>query len=397
MNKIKKIIANMSNQRQWFVLNKEAKVPEILIYDQIGSDFWDEGLTPKDFINEFRSIEEEFSEVNIRINSPGGNIHDGFAIYNHIMQSSIKTNVYIDGIAASAASFIAMAADVIYMPPTAEIMIHDPWSIVIGNSDDLRDQADRLDSLQSIIVSVYSKRTGLSNSQISEMSKKETWIDGIEAVETGFADELLETAKVAACVFDLDPDILPGLPEKFINLQKSLKKRSYEKDLREAGISRAKAKMAVKQRDAVKNRAKITDQEVKMPKENQALNSDENKDEPIVVEPGTPAALENPQPELTPANPKPENPQIVPQEAKPIDRAELQSLSNEFGAEIAVKVALSGGGKAEAYKLKAEAAENKLKALESENEKLKKQKAPVGGNPAEFSDETKTKKTAWGN
>ncbi len=135
---------------------------------------------------------------------------------------------------------------------------------------------------------------------------------------------------------------------------------------------------------------------LKMAKETKkALNSDENKDETTVVEQETvsdEAAQETAGEQETATEET-----TVQQESGTIDRAELQSLSNEFGAEIAVKVALSGGGKAEAYKLKAEAAEKKLKSLESENEKLKKQKALDGGDAAEFSEEGKTKKTAWGN
>jgi len=260
MSKFNKLLKNMSTPRKWFDVKKDETCAEILIYDQIGADFWGDGMTPADFVAILKDIEKTHKSVDIRINSPGGYIHDGFTIYNHMMQSPLEINVYIDGLAASAASFIAMAGDKIFMPPTAEMMIHDPWSIVMGGADDMRKEAGHLDSLKKQICSIYAKKTGMEDDEIDALMKDETWMDGKKAVELGFADELLENSKAAACVFDLDNEILPGLPESFMNYQNALKKRIIEKNLRDAGASRNEAKNSLNQRDAEKDSEQIRNQ-----------------------------------------------------------------------------------------------------------------------------------------
>ena len=255
MSKFQKIIKNYSSPRQWFTVNKasDTETPEIFIYDMIGLDFWTgEGVTPKAFTSELREIEKKHKSLNIRINSPGGFVHDGFTIYNALKQSGLKINVYIDGLAASAAAFIAMAGDKIYMPKTAEMMIHNAWGMVIGNAAEMKKEAAHVESLDSMIIDIFSERTGKDKAVISSMMNKETWMSGEKAVELGFTDELLEESTIAACVFDLDDDILPGLPEGFKTYQNVLKKRIQENALRDAGLSRSAAKkqLADNQRDA---------------------------------------------------------------------------------------------------------------------------------------------------
>jgi len=250
-----KIFKNYSSPRQWFTVNKKVdeKTAEIFIYDQIGVDFWaGEGVTPKSFISELRDIEKTHKSLDLRINSPGGFVHDGFTIYNALKQSQLEINVYIDGLAASAAAFIAMAGNKIYMPKSAELMIHNAWGMVIGDAEDMKKEAAHLESLNSMIMDIFVERTGKDKAAISSMMNSETWMNGEKAVELGFADELLEESTIAACVFDLDDDILPGLPEGFKNHQNSLKKRIQENALRDAGLSRsaAKKKLAENQRDA---------------------------------------------------------------------------------------------------------------------------------------------------
>ncbi len=250
-----KIFKNYSSPRQWFTVNKKAdeKTAEIFIYDQIGVDFWTgEGVTPKSFIEELRDIEKTHKSLDLRINSPGGFVHDGFTIYNALKQSPLEINVYIDGLAASAAAFIAMAGNKIYMPKSAELMIHNAWGMVIGDAEDMKKEAAHLESLNSMIMDIFVERTGKDKAAISSMMNSETWMSGEKAVELGFADELLEESTIAVCVFDLDDDILPGLPEGFKNHQNSLKKRIQENALRDAGLSRsaAKKKLAENQRDA---------------------------------------------------------------------------------------------------------------------------------------------------
>jgi len=255
MSKFNKIIKNLSTPRKWFdVYNTEKEIPELIIYDMIGSSMWEEGISPKAFIKEIANLEKKHKEVNIRINSPGGIVHDGFVIYNALKQSSLKKNVYIDGMAASCASFIAMAGDRIFMPETAEIMIHNAWGIAMGNAKDFMKESEHLSSLDKIIANIYASNNKLSKTEgeMLEWMDKETWMNGKEAIEFGFADELL-TCRAVACAFDLDLDLLPNLPENFIKYQNSLQKRIKENELRDAGHSRNEAKELIsKQRDAGK-------------------------------------------------------------------------------------------------------------------------------------------------
>lgn len=262
MNKFQKIIKNYSTPRQWFTVNKkdDEKCAEMLIYDAIGADFWGEGVSPKAFVKELHDLEKTHEALNIRINSPGGFVHDGFTIYNALKQSSLHIEAYVDGLAASAAAFIPMAAKKVYIPKSAEMMIHNAWGIAIGTSEDMRKESLHVDSLDSMIADIFAEKTGRDKSEIVDMMKKETWMNGEKTIELGFADELLEESNIAACIFDLDEDILPGLPENFRNYQNSLKKRIQENALRDAGLSRSEAKKKLAentQRDAEMNSINI--------------------------------------------------------------------------------------------------------------------------------------------
>lgn len=243
-----KFIETMMKPRKWFNVAKKDDEAEIFIYDVIGADFWGDGLTAKSFVKEFSELEKSFDTINIRINSPGGYISDGLTIYNRITQSEKKINAYIDGMAASAASFLAMAADEIYMPPTAEMLIHNPWGFAMGDSAEMKKIAAQLDTDKKLIVSIYSKKTGMKEEDISLMMDDETWMDGDRAFELGFATQLLEDHKAAACAFDLD--LFPGLPDGFIKYQNALKKREKEHSLRDAGLSKNKAVIALSRSDS---------------------------------------------------------------------------------------------------------------------------------------------------
>jgi ATP-dependent Clp protease, protease subunit len=239
------IIKNLSNPRKWFAVNAADDEPEVLIYDMIGADFWGEGVRPKDFRNEIEGLAKDHKSMTLRINSPGGFVHDGFAIYNTLKQSGMDITVYVDGLAASAAAFIAMAGNKIYMPPSAEIMIHDAWGFVMGNSAAMLAEGKHLESLTGQIANIFCERTGMKLEDVRALMSAETWMDGDESVEKGFADALLEESKAAACAFDLD--MFDGIPKDFMRLQTALKKRAEEKNLREAGSSRAEAARCVSQ------------------------------------------------------------------------------------------------------------------------------------------------------
>jgi len=227
------------NPRKWFSINNKADIPEIFIYDQIGYDFWGDGLTAKDFIAEFNKIKAK--EVNVRINSPGGDVWDGKAIYNTLKDSGKTINITIDGIAASAASFIAMAASPgrLKVYKSSEMMIHEAWSMSVGNASDMRKQADLLDRTTESLSSIYADRVNLLESKILSMMVEETWMFGKEIVDKGFADEIIDQkSKTKNNIFDkaFFNDI--GDVQNFSNLVISLNKRSlegFERDADPAG------------------------------------------------------------------------------------------------------------------------------------------------------------------
>ena len=175
---------------------------EILIYEVIGEDFWTGGgVTAKGFSDELKAL-GDVKTINLRINSPGGSVFDGVAIYNNLAQHPAKVNVYIDALAASIASIIAMAGDTITMAENAMMMIHNPWALVVGDSNDMRKEADLLDKIRDTLVTTYATRTGKKAEEITAMMDAETWFTAEEAKEAGFADAIV-AGKKAANLYDL--------------------------------------------------------------------------------------------------------------------------------------------------------------------------------------------------
>lgn len=164
---------------------------EILIYSDIGdSMFWD-SVSAQDVKSQLDKIDNS-AELSVRINSPGGSVFDGFAIYNLLNQREGKTTVYVDGLAASAASVVAMAGDEIVMADNALMMIHDPWTMSVGSADEMRETADLLDKIKGSIVTTYESRSNLGAEEISNMMAAETWFNASEALEHGFASGTTE-------------------------------------------------------------------------------------------------------------------------------------------------------------------------------------------------------------
>ena len=179
--------------KSWFTItNKSETESEICIYDEIG--MW--GITAKDFLNDLKAVGER--KVILRINSPGGEVFDGLAIYNRLREHKGGVEVKIDGIAASMASVIAMAGSPVTMAENALMMIHNPAGICIGEADDMRDLADLLDKVKGSLTRAYERKTGQSNADIVKMMDEETWLDATEARALGFCDEITDTNKMAA-------------------------------------------------------------------------------------------------------------------------------------------------------------------------------------------------------
>lgn len=166
----------------------------ISIYDVIG-DSWDgAGMTDKKVAGILRNVGDR--EVLVNINSPGGDLFQGLAIYNLLREHKAKVTVRVLGLAASAASVIAMAGDEIQISPAAFVMIHNAWVIAMGNRLDLREFADWLEPFDSAMAGVYVARTGQKKAKVAALMDAETWINGDDAVKMGFADGLLPSDKI---------------------------------------------------------------------------------------------------------------------------------------------------------------------------------------------------------
>jgi len=171
----------------------------ITIYEPIGYDYWTgEGVTAKRIAAALRAIGDK--DVVVNINSPGGNFFEGVTIYNLLRNHKAKVTVQVLGLAASAASVIAMAGDDILMGDGAFLMIHNAWAVAIGNRHDMREAADHLEPIDAAMASVYAARAGISKPDAAEMMDKETWLNAEAAVNDGFATGYLEGSLIATGV-----------------------------------------------------------------------------------------------------------------------------------------------------------------------------------------------------
>jgi ATP-dependent Clp endopeptidase proteolytic subunit ClpP len=224
--------------KSWYEFNALANGnAEIYVYDEIG--FW--GITAKDFARDLKEIDPK-SEINLRINSPGGSVTDGIAIFNLLKNHKATVNVYVDGLAASMASVIAMAGDTITMPENALMMIHNPWGGAMGDADELRKTADVLDKMKVALISAYSSKTGLDADAIAEMMTAETWMTGSEALEIGFATQVVDEVQLAAS-FDLDKlnQFQSGVREKFNSAKETSSTMTI--DVKVAGLDDAEKRL----------------------------------------------------------------------------------------------------------------------------------------------------------
>lgn len=192
----------------------DPKVGELMIYGEISeSSWWGDEVTPKHFKKDLEAL-GEIDELKVYINSYGGDVFAGQAILSILNRLSIPVNVYIDGIAASAASIIAMAGDTIRMPKNAMLMIHNPWMIAVGYASDLRKAADELDKIRESIIPVYQEQTGLDSDEIASMMDAETWMTADEALEKGFIHEIEEAKEIAASI-KTGYKWIKNIPEQF--------------------------------------------------------------------------------------------------------------------------------------------------------------------------------------
>lgn len=176
------------NKKFWnWVKNEEGR---ILYFDgYIAQDSWfDDDITPKQFKSELTNSE---GDIVVWLNSPGGDVFAASQIYNMLKEYNGKVTVKIDGIAASAASVIAMAGSEILMSPVAMMMIHNPATVIYGEASDLQSGIDMLSEVKESIINAYEQKTSLPRNKISKMMDAETWFSAQKAVELGFADKVL--------------------------------------------------------------------------------------------------------------------------------------------------------------------------------------------------------------
>lgn len=157
------------------------------IFDAIGYDPWSGGVTAKDISLALKGA----GDVVVNINSPGGDFFEGLAIYNLLRAHPGSVTVNVLGMAASAASLIAMAGNTVRIAESGYIMIHNVWGVVAGNQFDLLDMVEQFKAFDATIVSIYAKITGLPDANLADMMRATTWLAGPDAVEQGFADELM--------------------------------------------------------------------------------------------------------------------------------------------------------------------------------------------------------------
>ena len=173
------------------------------IYDEIG--FW--GVQAKDFIASLAAVTAK--TINVEINSPGGDVFAGLAIYNGLKSSGKEIVVKVMGVAASAASLVAMAGDKIIMPKNTFMMVHNPWGVAMGNAEDMREQAGVLDKIGAALLATYVAKTGLPDDEVAAMLATDTWLTADEALEKGFATEVSGEIKAKAA-FDMNRADLPA-------------------------------------------------------------------------------------------------------------------------------------------------------------------------------------------
>lgn len=171
---------------------------QITIFDPIGADPWSgNGVTANRIGAALRSIGRE-NPVDVLVNSPGGDVFEGIAIYNLLREHKGEVRVQVIGVAASIASVIAMAGDSVQIARSAFFMIHNSWVLAGGNRHDLRAVADTLEPFDAAMADIYAARTGLTDKAVGKLMDAETWINGEDAVAQGFADSLLDVDLTAS-------------------------------------------------------------------------------------------------------------------------------------------------------------------------------------------------------
>ena len=232
-------------RRNWYQIRAaDDDTAEIYIYDEIA---W-YGASADDLVREIAAIRA--STINVRLNTPGGSVWDGMAIYQALRGHGARIVTHIEGLAASMGSVIALAGEEVRMAKGAFFMIHNPWVLILGDAQELREAADLLDKVTDNIVDIYVERSGASEEDIRAAMDAETWYTAQEAKDAGFVDVIVDGQDVVARA---NPDILArfrNVPDRLRSMLQTQDTgrpkietiRDFEHFLRDAGFSREAAK-----------------------------------------------------------------------------------------------------------------------------------------------------------
>lgn len=205
------VFARAPEQRR-FDVRASAAGAEIDIYDDIG--YW--GVSAEQVRKELRAITAP--EIIVRINSRGGDVFDGVAIHNDLVAHPARVHVMVSGLAASAASIIAMAGDRITVPSSAFLMIHEAWTVAAGNKAKLLKTIAALGTIDAALATTYAQRSGLPREEVEAMMAAETWLDGEAAVAKGFADAAPKPEAEPAPQARIDLSMFAAVPDRAARL-----------------------------------------------------------------------------------------------------------------------------------------------------------------------------------
>lgn len=238
------------NKPDWYAIRAQEKdETEIIIYDVIGWPYID----ADSFVRDLARIDT--GKITVRINSPGGDVFDGIAIFNALSAHKAKVTTRIEGLAASIASVIAVAGDEVQAYKSTMFMIHDPWVLAIGNQYDLRDIAEILEKHGKAMIDIYADNSNVGKRDLKQMMRDETWLTAKEAHDRGFIDQVLDTGEGAKAEgladgrtkFDLS--VFANAPDDLQTKQTTddgdIDKRTLEHALRDVGLSQSKAKAVI--------------------------------------------------------------------------------------------------------------------------------------------------------
>ena len=197
----------MHHEKSYFMAAQKESVLEMFLYGQVGKNFMGDGIDPAEIAQALRA-NPDATRISLRINSPGGSVAQGSAIYSLLTTARKPVDVIVDGFACSAAFTVAMAGDTIAISEAGRMMLHNAWGMCIGKPDEMRKEADFLDDLSLQMAGIYAKRSGNSLEDVQKMMQAETWLSPDDAVSKGFASEIIrskpgQSAKAEAAKWDM--------------------------------------------------------------------------------------------------------------------------------------------------------------------------------------------------